>query len=364
MTSTALHDLAANGVSIWLDDLSRERLTSGNLQQLIDDKGVVGVTTNPSIFQAALSEGHAYDAQVRELADAGKTVDEAVFALTTQDVRDACDLFLPVYEATGGQDGRVSIEVDPRLAHDTVRTIEEAKALAAAVDRPNVLIKIPATIEGLPAITEVMGAGISVNVTLIFALARYPARVNPSIYFTTDRTTIGLWHFDEGSATVLRDSSPQSRNGTSTNGGQSATSAWIGAPRACRSREWGPRAGVGGGTVVLGVGAAREIAGRRASLVAAGLAALLPNLWTNDVALGAETPAQFAVALVLLLCARLRALSGPHVTDRFLIRASVLGGACALAALTRSELALLVPLVLVPAVVGARVPTQIGRAHV
>ena len=119
MTSTALKDLAANGVSIWLDDLSRERLTSGNLQQLIDDKGVVGVTTNPSIFQAALSEGHAYDAQVRELADAGKTVDEAVFALTTQDVRDACDVFLPVYEATGGQDGRVSIEVDPRLAHDT-----------------------------------------------------------------------------------------------------------------------------------------------------------------------------------------------------------------------------------------------------
>ncbi len=178
MTSTALKDLAANGVSIWLDDLSRERLTSGNLQQLIDDKGVVGVTTNPSIFQAALSEGHAYDAQVRELADAGTTVDEAVFALTTQDVRDACDLFLPVYEATGGQDGRVSIEVDPRLAHDTAKTIEEAKALAAAVDRPNVLIKIPATIEGLPAITEVMGAGISVNVTLIFALDRYRAVMN------------------------------------------------------------------------------------------------------------------------------------------------------------------------------------------
>ena len=178
MTSTALKDLAANGVSIWLDDLSRERLTSGNLQQLIDTKGVVGVTTNPSIFQAALSEGHAYDAQVRELADAGKTVDEAVFALTTQDVRDACDLFLPVYEATGGQDGRVSIEVDPRLAHDTARTIEEAKALAAAVDRPNVLIKIPATVEGLPAITEVMGAGISVNVTLIFALDRYRAVMN------------------------------------------------------------------------------------------------------------------------------------------------------------------------------------------
>ena len=176
MTSTALKDLADHGVSVWLDDLSRERLTSGNLQQLIDTKGIVGVTTNPSIFQAALSEGHAYDTQVRELADAGKTVDEAVFALTTQDVRDACDVFLPVFEASGGQDGRVSIEVDPRLAHDTARTVEEATALAAAVDRPNVLIKIPATVEGLPAISQVLAEGISVNVTLIFSLDRYRAR--------------------------------------------------------------------------------------------------------------------------------------------------------------------------------------------
>ena len=178
MTSTALKDLAASGVSIWLDDLSRERLTSGGLQRLIDDRGVVGVTTNPSIFEAALSQGHAYDAQVRELAAAGRTVDEAVFALTTSDVRDACDLFLPVYEATAGRDGRVSIEVDPRLAHDTERTVAEARSLAEAVDRPNVLIKIPATVEGLPAITQVMGAGISVNVTLIFALDRYRAVMN------------------------------------------------------------------------------------------------------------------------------------------------------------------------------------------
>src|ERR671911_354431 len=178
MTSTAVQDLAANGVSIWLDDLSRERLTSGNLQKLIDGKGVVGVTTNPSIFQAALSEGHAYDTQVRDLADAGRSVDEAVFALTTQDVRDAGNVSPPVYEATGGRDGRVSIEVDPRLAHDTAGTIEEARSLAAAVDRPNVLIKIPATVEGLPAITQVMGSGISVNVTLIFALDRYRAVMN------------------------------------------------------------------------------------------------------------------------------------------------------------------------------------------
>ena len=178
MTSTALKDLAAHGVSVWLDDLSRDRLTSGNLQELIDTRGIVGVTTNPSIFQAALAEGHAYDAQVAELANAGSTVDEAVFALTTQDVRDACDVFLPVYESTGGRDGRVSIEVDPRLAHDTAGTVEEAKALVAAVDRPNVLIKVPATVEGLPAITSIMGAGISVNVTLIFALDRYRAVMN------------------------------------------------------------------------------------------------------------------------------------------------------------------------------------------
>jgi transaldolase len=178
MTTTALKALAEHGVSVWLDDLSRDRLTSGNLQQLVDTRGVVGVTTNPTIFQAALSEGHAYDAQVRELADAGRTVDETVFALTTTDVRDACDLFAAVHEATGGQDGRVSIEVDPRLAHDTAATVEEAQALAAAVDRPNVLIKIPATVEGLPAISQVIASGISVNVTLIFSLDRYRAVMN------------------------------------------------------------------------------------------------------------------------------------------------------------------------------------------
>ncbi len=178
MTTTALKALAEHGVSVWLDDLSRDRLTSGNLQQLVDTRGVVGVTTNPTIFQAALSEGHAYDAQVSELADAGKTVDESVFALTTSDVRDACDLFAPVHEATGGQDGRVSIEVDPRLAHDTAATVEEAQALAAAVDRPNVLIKIPATVEGLAAISQVIASGISVNVTLIFSLDRYRAVMN------------------------------------------------------------------------------------------------------------------------------------------------------------------------------------------
>ncbi len=177
-TPKPLRDLAEHGVSVWLDDLSRDRITSGNLQELIDTRGVVGVTTNPSIFQAALSEGHAYDEQVDELARAGRSVDEAVFALTTKDVHDACEIMKPVYERTGGQDGRVSIEVDPGAAHDTGRTIEEARALAAEVGQPNVFIKIPATVEGLPAISQVLSEGISVNVTLIFSLDRYRAVMN------------------------------------------------------------------------------------------------------------------------------------------------------------------------------------------
>ncbi|HQG17896.1 MAG TPA: transaldolase, partial [Ornithinibacter sp.] len=178
MTSAAVSDLAAHGVSVWLDDLSRERLTTGNLADLIEHEGVVGVTTNPSIFQAALSAGHAYDDQVRELARSGASVDQAVMALTTQDVRDACDVFAPIYRSSGGVDGRVSIEVDPRLAHDTAATVAQALELAAAVDRPNVLIKIPATTEGLPAISQVLAAGVSVNVTLIFALDRYRGVMN------------------------------------------------------------------------------------------------------------------------------------------------------------------------------------------
>ena len=179
--SNPVQQLADAGVSVWLDDLSRDRLTSGNLKDLMEHQGVVGVTTNPSIFQAALSKGHAYDAQVAGLADAGKTVDESVFLLTTQDVRDACDVFGPIYDATGGQDGRVSIEVDPRLAKQTQETIAQAKELHAAVDRPNVMIKIPATVEGLPAITAVLAEGISVNVTLIFGLERYRAVMNAFI---------------------------------------------------------------------------------------------------------------------------------------------------------------------------------------
>lgn len=169
------------GVSVWLDDLSRERLRSGNLQELIDTKGIVGVTTNPSIFQAALADGDAYNEQLRALAAEGKDVDETVFALTTDDVRAACDLFRPLHEATDGVDGRVSIEVDPRLAHDAERTAAQAAELAAAVDRPQVHIKIPATEAGLPAITRTLAQGISVNVTLIFSLERYRAVMNAFI---------------------------------------------------------------------------------------------------------------------------------------------------------------------------------------
>jgi transaldolase len=171
--SDALADLSAAGVAVWLDDLSRERLRSGNLQHLIDDKHVVGVTTNPTIFQKAISAGDAYDEQTADLALRGVDVGEAVRTLTTFDVRWACDMLRPVYDRSDGVDGRVSIEVDPRLAHDSDRTVAEAKALWWLVDRPNMFIKIPATAEGLPAITDTLAAGISVNVTLIFSLQRY-----------------------------------------------------------------------------------------------------------------------------------------------------------------------------------------------
>ncbi|GHE54946.1 transaldolase 2 [Streptomyces longispororuber] len=171
----ALKRLSDEGVAIWLDDLSRKRITSGNLAELIDQQHVVGVTTNPSIFQKAISEGDGYDTQLTDLAARRVTVEEAIRMITTADVRDAADILRPVFDATDGQDGRVSIEVDPRLAHDTRATVAEAKQLAWLVDRPNTLIKIPATKAGLPAITEVIGLGISVNVTLIFSLERYRA---------------------------------------------------------------------------------------------------------------------------------------------------------------------------------------------
>jgi transaldolase len=171
--SDNLKKLSDEGVSIWLDDISRERLETGNLAALMKDKHVVGVTSNPTIFAKALSKGSAYDEQVRDLAIRGIDVEEAVRSITTYDIRWAADVLRPVYDRTGGVDGRVSIEVDPRLAHDTDKTVAEAKALWWLVDRPNVFIKIPAALEGLPAITETLAQGISVNVTLIFSLERY-----------------------------------------------------------------------------------------------------------------------------------------------------------------------------------------------
>jgi transaldolase len=174
-STTPLDQVSEAGVAVWLDDLSRERLRTGNLQDLVDHRRVVGVTTNPTIFAGALAKGDAYDDQLTTLAQAGTDVDDAVFAITTDDVRAAADVLRPVFDATDGVDGRVSIEVDPRLAHDTAGTVASARALWATVDRPNVFIKIPATLEGLPAITQVLADGISVNVTLIFSLERYRA---------------------------------------------------------------------------------------------------------------------------------------------------------------------------------------------
>ena len=171
--SDRLKQLSDAGVSIWLDDLSRERIKTGNLQQLISESSVVGVTTNPTIFASALAKGEQYDDQMREMAAVDASVEDAIKALTTDDVRNACDVFMETFEATGGQDGRVSIEVEPGLAMNTEGTTAEAADLWKIVDRPNVLIKIPATKPGLPAITAAIAEGISVNVTLIFALERY-----------------------------------------------------------------------------------------------------------------------------------------------------------------------------------------------
>ncbi|KAB7744243.1 transaldolase [Nostocoides sp. F2B08] len=168
-----LHDLAREGVSVWLDDLSRERLVSGSLAALVADGSVVGVTTNPSIFKAAITGSDLYDEQIAQYAKAG--ADGVVRALTTDDVREACDLLAPVHERSGGVDGRVSIEVDPRLAHNADSTLIQAHELWHEVDRPNMLVKIPATLAGLPAIRSAIAEGISVNVTLIFSLERYRA---------------------------------------------------------------------------------------------------------------------------------------------------------------------------------------------
>ena len=170
--------LSRAGVSIWLDDLSRERLQTGGLRDLIDALDVVGVTTNPTIFAGALAGGVGYDETIAECARRGLDVSETIVELTTSDVADACDVFAEVFAETGGRDGRVSIEVEPGLARDAEGTAAQARELWRRVDRPNAMIKIPATVEGLEAITETIAAGISVNVTLIFSLGRYRQVIN------------------------------------------------------------------------------------------------------------------------------------------------------------------------------------------
>ncbi len=171
--SDVLNELTQAGVSVWLDDISRDRLQTGNLEQLVRDYDVRGVTSNPTIFAHAVGKGNAYDDQVRDLALRGVSVEEALRMITTYDIRWACDVLRPVYDASDGVDGRVSIEVDPRLARETSKTIAEARQLWWLVDRPNAYIKIPATAAGVPAITATLAEGIPVNVTLIFSLRRY-----------------------------------------------------------------------------------------------------------------------------------------------------------------------------------------------
>ncbi|MDQ1696006.1 MAG: transaldolase [Frankiaceae bacterium] len=178
MSLETLKQLADAGVAIWLDDLSRERLVKGDLAELIRDRHVVGVTTNPTIFQKAVSGSESYDEQVRDLARRGVDVGEALRAITTYDVRWGCDVLRPAYDASDGVDGRVSIEVDPRISGETERTVAEARALWWLVDRPNLFIKIPATVPSLPAISQCLAEGISINVTLIFSLERYAAVID------------------------------------------------------------------------------------------------------------------------------------------------------------------------------------------
>jgi len=168
-----LGQLAAAGVSIWLDDISRGRLITGNLAGLSRDQHVTGVTSNPTIFAHALAKSDDYQDQLRDLALRGIQVEEASRAITTYDIRWAADVLRPAFDASGGVDGRVSIEVDPRLAADTGKTVAEARALWWAVDRPNAYVKIPATPAGVPAIAQCLSEGISINVTLIFSLERY-----------------------------------------------------------------------------------------------------------------------------------------------------------------------------------------------
>ena len=187
----ALTDLAAAGVAVWLDDLSRTRIQSGSLARMVEQKEIVGITTNPTIFAKAIGSGSGYEDQLRDLALRGTAIGETLRMLTGWDVRAACDIMRPAYDASGGRDGRVSIEVDPRIAMDSARTAAEARGLWWLVDRPNLFIKIPATLAGLPAISETLAAGISVNVTLIFSVERYKAVLDAFLTGLEQRAAAG-----------------------------------------------------------------------------------------------------------------------------------------------------------------------------
>jgi transaldolase len=173
MNENPLKKLESLGQSIWLDYIRRDLMANGELLHLIEEDGLRGMTSNPAIFEKAIAESTLYDAEIQKMAIEGKNVNEIYEAITQKDVQSAADVFRPLYEKTAGKDGYVSLEVNPNLAHDTVGTIEEGRRLWVALNRPNVLIKVPATIEGLPAIRQLISEGINVNVTLLFALPRY-----------------------------------------------------------------------------------------------------------------------------------------------------------------------------------------------
>jgi transaldolase len=173
MTKNPLWALREQGQSIWFDTISRDLIQTGGLQRLIDEYAVVGVTSNPTIFEKALSSGSAYDADIRALSDAGASTERLFERLATDDIRDACDILMAIYEQSGHVDGRVSIEVSPGLARETEATIEEARRLWQTVDRPNLMVKVPGTNEGIPAIEQLIYEGMSINVTLLFAVSMY-----------------------------------------------------------------------------------------------------------------------------------------------------------------------------------------------
>jgi transaldolase len=177
MAKSRLHELTEHGQSVWFDTLSRDLVHSGELKRMMDEDAVTGVTSNPTIFQKALSSGDAYDEDMRKLLAETDDPERIFFSLALQDIRDACDVLKPAFDASHGADGRVSMEVLPALAYDTEATFEQARWIANEVDRPNLYVKIPATMAGLPAIEDCIAHGTAINITLIFSLERYKAVV-------------------------------------------------------------------------------------------------------------------------------------------------------------------------------------------